>query len=83
MESWEGWDGSVEILESSSLSSSGTICSFGIYSTTREQCGAGQICHAPAIHSPHSTHTKLHATFKIDVKLHVTSYKLQMRSTRK
>ena len=27
-ESWEGWDGSVEILESSSLSSSGTICSF-------------------------------------------------------
>ena len=27
-ESWEGWDGSVEILEPSSLSSSGMICSF-------------------------------------------------------
>ena len=75
--------GRVEILESSSLSSSGTICSFLIYSTTRERCGAGQICHARAIHRRHSTDTKLHATFKIDAKLHVTPYKLQMRSTRK
>ena len=50
----EGLDGSVEILESSSSSSSGTIFSFLIYSSTRERCGAGQICHAHAIHSRHS-----------------------------